>query len=467
MLYQRVFVHKDQKRFAELSGDTNPLHIDPIQARRLLFGEPVVHGLHLLMWALDSLLATTTDKCRIRSLTASFRKPVFPGEQVTINFIPGTGDSVSLDITSSGEIKANFKVEFHTTQIAPDKAQPANPKVPPHGEPEALGGNGLALREGSLPLHLPQDRYQDLFPNLAHKIDPTQASTLLSISRLAGVVFQAIEYEIQLSDNVSGPESNLDYRVTAFDDRMQHLAVAMESPNLAGTMLAFVRPEAVTQATCAELDLLVQKDEFADQDALIVGASRGLGEVAAKLLTAGGATVTGTFNLGEDDSARVGEDIKSVGGDIRFVHLDVTQTNLADFIEHNSLEPTHLYYFGSPRVLDRTGAFSTKILEGLFRIYVTQFIQLVDVLAGLRLKRVFYPSHVALDDTPLNMREYSIAKSAGEMACISLEKTYADLRIYKPRLPRVSTDQTAGILKAIGEDAPPLMLNHLQQFSSI
>ena len=259
----------------------------------------------------------------------------------------------------------------------------------------------------------------------------------------------------------------MDYWVTAFDDRMQRLSIAVESPNLAGTMLAFVRPEPVTQPTCAELDLLVRKDEFADQDALVVGASRGLGEVAAKLLASGGATVTGTFNLGEDDAARVGEDIKSVGGDIRFVHLDITQADLAGFIDDNSLEPTHLYYFCSPKVLDRTGAFSTEILEELFGIYVTHFIQLVDVLARVHLNRAFYPSNVALDDTPLSMREYSIAKSAGEMACTSLEKTYPDLRIYKPRLPRISTDQTASILAANSEDAPPLILKHLQQFSSI
>ena len=467
MLHQRVFVHEDQKRFAEVSGDNNPLHVDPIQARRMLFGKPVVHGVHLLMWALDSLLATTTDNCRIRSLTASFRKPVFPGEQVTIESMPGTGNSVGLNITSFGETKANFEVEFRKTQTIPSKSHSVNSEVPPPSEPGVLTGNNLPPREGSLPLHLPQDEYRHLFPNLAHRIESAQASALLSISRLAGVVFRAIEYEIQLSDNSSATGSNLDYWVTAFDDRMQRLSIAVESPNLAGTMLAFVRPEPVTQPTCAELDLLVRKYEFADQDALVVGASRGLGEVAAKLLASGGATVTGTFNLGEDDAARVGEDIKSVGGDIRFVHLDITQADLAGFIDDNSLEPTHLYYFCSPKVLDRTGAFSTEILEELFGIYVTHFIQLVDVLARVHLNRAFYPSNVALDDTPLSMREYSIAKSAGEVACISLEKTYPDLRIYKPRLPRISTDQTASILAANSEDAPPLILKHLQQFSSI
>ena len=51
----RRFTINDQRDFAQLSGDWNPIHVDPIQARRLLFGEPVVHGIHLVLWALERL----------------------------------------------------------------------------------------------------------------------------------------------------------------------------------------------------------------------------------------------------------------------------------------------------------------------------------------------------------------------------------------------------------------------------
>ncbi len=39
---QRIFTSDDQLAFAKLSGDYNPLHMDPIYARRLLFGRQVV-----------------------------------------------------------------------------------------------------------------------------------------------------------------------------------------------------------------------------------------------------------------------------------------------------------------------------------------------------------------------------------------------------------------------------------------
>jgi hypothetical protein len=50
---ERTFTLQDQIAFAKFSGDYNPLHIDPVAARRLMFGAPVVHGIHSLLWALE------------------------------------------------------------------------------------------------------------------------------------------------------------------------------------------------------------------------------------------------------------------------------------------------------------------------------------------------------------------------------------------------------------------------------
>jgi len=39
MRFERVFKREDQESFAALSGDWNPIHVDSVAARRLLFGE--------------------------------------------------------------------------------------------------------------------------------------------------------------------------------------------------------------------------------------------------------------------------------------------------------------------------------------------------------------------------------------------------------------------------------------------
>tara|TARA_B110000240_G_scaffold186172_1_gene222473 strand:+ start:299 stop:481 length:183 start_codon:yes stop_codon:yes gene_type:complete len=50
---RREFTMDDGLFFAKCSGDYNPIHLDPVASRRFMFGEPIVHGLHTVLWALD------------------------------------------------------------------------------------------------------------------------------------------------------------------------------------------------------------------------------------------------------------------------------------------------------------------------------------------------------------------------------------------------------------------------------
>jgi acyl dehydratase len=50
----KVFTDRDQTFFAALSGDWNPMHMDPVAARRTQAGLPAVHGIHGLLWALEN-----------------------------------------------------------------------------------------------------------------------------------------------------------------------------------------------------------------------------------------------------------------------------------------------------------------------------------------------------------------------------------------------------------------------------
>lgn len=51
----KTFTMADQSFFARLSGDFNPIHLDPLAARRTRAGDTVVHGVHMLAWSLDRL----------------------------------------------------------------------------------------------------------------------------------------------------------------------------------------------------------------------------------------------------------------------------------------------------------------------------------------------------------------------------------------------------------------------------
>jgi acyl dehydratase len=71
-----------------LSGDLNPLHADPLVARKAGFDRPILHGLCTFGIACQSLIRVVCDNDadRLRSMGARFTKPVFPGETIRTEY---------------------------------------------------------------------------------------------------------------------------------------------------------------------------------------------------------------------------------------------------------------------------------------------------------------------------------------------------------------------------------------------
>lgn len=67
-----------------LSGDPNPLHVDPAIARKAGFERPILHGLCTYGVACQSLVRALCDfdASRLRGMRARFTRPVFPGETI-------------------------------------------------------------------------------------------------------------------------------------------------------------------------------------------------------------------------------------------------------------------------------------------------------------------------------------------------------------------------------------------------
>ncbi len=74
----------NQAMIYRLSGDHNPLHIDPKVARTAGFDQPVLHGLCTYGVVGRALLAEVAgnDATRIKKLNVRFSAPVFPGETI-------------------------------------------------------------------------------------------------------------------------------------------------------------------------------------------------------------------------------------------------------------------------------------------------------------------------------------------------------------------------------------------------
>ena len=85
----------DQALLYRLSGDRNPLHSDPVFAKRAGFDRPILHGLCTYGFTGRALLHTVcgSDPARFRSMAGRFSRPTFPGDTLTIS-IWADGDGV-------------------------------------------------------------------------------------------------------------------------------------------------------------------------------------------------------------------------------------------------------------------------------------------------------------------------------------------------------------------------------------
>jgi 3-hydroxybutyryl-CoA dehydratase len=78
------FTSAELAAYANISGDTNPLHLDSGLARKVGLAAPPVHGM-LLLAAFEPTLQEWRPDLRIKRLSGRFTQPVLEGEPVTLS----------------------------------------------------------------------------------------------------------------------------------------------------------------------------------------------------------------------------------------------------------------------------------------------------------------------------------------------------------------------------------------------
>lgn len=79
----RVFTQADFDEFARLSGDDNPIHVDPAFAARTGFGRTVAHGM-LLYGTICGLLSRHFPGAVQLEQSFTFPAPTFADEMMTV-----------------------------------------------------------------------------------------------------------------------------------------------------------------------------------------------------------------------------------------------------------------------------------------------------------------------------------------------------------------------------------------------
>jgi acyl dehydratase len=464
VLAERTFSAADQEWFAAVTGDRNPMHMDALVARRTMAGYPVVHGVHTLLWTLDSLFHALPDLGGVGSIKVSFENMIYIGECIRAVLVHRDPTGVRVEAATEGATIMSLEMKF----AEPVMAGTAPAEEPAHfpTKPVELTFEQMAACAGQIRFPASHSELMVQFPAACRVLGLPRVSALAGSSFLVGMVcpglhsiYRGLTFTAVREDAATA--ERLSFRVSYSDEDYRLIRLAVLGAGWKGQIDTNARPEPAGQASMAVIAEKVAPDAFAGESALVVGGSRGLGELTAKILAAGGAHVTVTYASGEAEARQLQAEIAAAGGQCDVMRYDVREDAGAQ-LGALARVPGALYYMATPKIFQRTsGGFSAPRLHEFLMFYVTGFSALCSALravAGPELA-IYYPSSVAIGERPANITEYTMAKAAGEILCADMHSFDKWRKIVVSRLPRLPTDQTATLFEDDeGEDPVETML---------
>jgi acyl dehydratase len=478
-LASRTFDTDGQTLFARLSGDFNPIHLDPIAARRTQAGAVVVHGIHAILWALDKLveLGALTDE--ILSLKVQFTNFIYVGSKVDLKLLDREGKSIRAELVLGGLTTASLIVAFGT------------PK-----ETNGIEFPGIALKTGAadqpanyvrveqmaelggwMDVVGPAKQVERYFPYAVSAIGAHRTTAIVLLSRLVGMICPGLHslfaaFSVELVDSSSNP-NRIGFQVSGTDERFRMIRMNVAGAGVCGSVQAFLRWPPIAQASLSDIMKIVTSTEFAGSTTLIIGGSRGLGALTAKVLAAGGGNVILSYATGRTDAEHLAEEIRSqiANGTCHAIQYDIHQ-DAATQLKTLGTDISHLYYFATGTIArQKEGLFVMSLFEEFIKMYVRGFYDCCRFLGerGSQTLTAFYPSSIFVESHPPAMTEYSMAKMAGEILCANMNRAGGRVQVIVSRLPRLLTDQTATVLPVESGDPLKVMLPVIRkvQFSGL
>lgn len=455
-----------QEAFAALTGDRNPMHMDALAARRTQAGLPVVHGVHTLLWALDSLAAAGRLNTLPTRVKARFLKWVYLGDEAVL-----TASASLLQVEVHGMVVLSADLlygvaGFATTgEAGSAEASPAAPLAAPldltFAQMEGRAGQAYTA---------PGAECEKLFPRLTalygSAVAEIAATSYVIGMEAPGLHSMFSKLDLTLVPVLAGAHTALGYAVTYHDERFRKARVTVTGHGIKGTLEAFVRTPPVAQAELADLAHRITPGEFAGMRALVVGGSRGLGELTAKLIALGGGQPTITYAVGRKDAEQVAAQITAAGGQASILPYDVRQAPGPQLVGRAY---THVFYFATNAIFRPKGPLvSAPFLADFIAFYLHGFHDLIVELArGGQTITAYYPSSVAVAERPAGMTEYAMIKAAGEEMVRDMNDHLPGVHVLMTRLPRLPTDQTAGVLPERDADPVDTMLPILREMQTL
>ena len=460
LISRRSFNLEDQKKFADFSGDINPIHLSEKYARKTPPGKPIVHGINTFLWALDGYCKSENNL--YEKINIKFLQPIYLNEEIFCYFYPNEkkievsdNNIVFLTATFNGAEYTNKRIDYNKT-------------------PEKIVINEYDINDIDTMLHSNQlldfsytansELIKPLYPNLYKKITHSIICEIGCLSAIVGMQLPGL-HSIFVSLKID--LSNLDQRtinaveIIKADNRFNIVDIKASSENITSIMRAIVRPKPIIGLSSNELKGLLAFEKKFNKKILVIGGSRGLGSIVVKILSLLGCSVTFTYSKGKEEALNLKEELSKSGKDVEFIKFDINEPNMGELFLSN---PEYIFYFPTPKIfVKRSKIFEEHLYKNFYFYYVDSFTKIFNKSLEHSVNSIFYPSSIAIAEDSNDMPEYVKAKSEGEVLCDKLKRKNK-VNILMKRLPRTLTDQTSTNLDIKSETPFDVMMPIIKEF---
>jgi NAD(P)-dependent dehydrogenase (short-subunit alcohol dehydrogenase family) len=445
------FTDEQLSRFADSSGDRNPLHIDERFARRTPHGRCIAQGALVAMAALGSTNAEVL--LHAVAIEMQFKKPVLPGADYTVEVVESSDHKVRIDVAGLGRPAVSVAVTFDQS-VAPLPSPsslegPASPGVPREWTLEELTTADVTITEPFVP---DVEALSTLAGDLGAGHAPVAViAWLAAASFTVGMLVpgrDALFAGGRITRTSAPASGELSASVSAADDRTGFVTVdVLFSAGDASAEMAlhtFLRPPVPEPDRKRTSRFLPASTKLEGRKAFVVGASRGLGAALAGALSTQGATVWAGFA----ESSEQAERLRNEFGDerIRLVQFDAAsaEETAAAFeavrAEGGELDGVVVSAAPPPGDTVLHPDATQANLDFVCKSIATALVPLTEALTLLSADGwVVVMSSSALDDPPEGWPHYVVAKAALEGAALFCARQIP-ARVIVVRAPRMWTD---------------------------
>lgn len=437
-------------RFAESSGDRNPLHIDDRFARSTPYGRPIAHGALVVTAALGS--ADEETLLHARALEMQFKKPVVPGVEYTVD-VDANDDTVRIEVVGGGRLALSVAVTVdRTLDPLPSPSsfeRPARPPVPREYTLEELTASEVTIAE---PFAADVTALSALAADLgAGHVPAAVLAWLAAASFTVGMLVpgrDALFAGGRITRTSVLASGKLAVSVSTADERTGFVSLdVLLSDGGASAEMAlhtFLRPPVPEPDRECISRFLPPSAQLEGRKVLVVGASRGLGAALAGALSMQGATVWAGFALSTEQAERLRDEFGQER--IRLLRFDAAnaeQTAVAFEAVRADVGKFDGVVVSAAPPLDDAILHPDATQATLDFVRTSVAMALVPLAEAQKLLSedgwLVVMSSSALDDPPAGWLHYVVAKAALEGAAAYCAR-HTPARVIVVRAPRMWTD---------------------------